>query len=175
MLVGKGLSTALCATQEGCSRHPSTSSPEAASCYRVPTYLMQHSPEEIHHFSSVLLQDSTARGRKQVPMPRAPNGSAAGGTQPPFPTPGRSVAHISHCLLLPQATSGLHLQGKALGSISPLSCLFSPSSSARTHRNHVCLTIYKTSLSCCFTMGAGNVQLGPGPYTGLSLELVPAI
>lgn len=32
------------------------------------------------------------------------------GAQILFPTPGRAVAHISHCLLLPRATSGLQLQ-----------------------------------------------------------------
>lgn len=103
-LVRKGLSTALCAAQEGCPRHPSTSSPEAGSS-RAPTYLRQCSPGDRHHFPSVLLQDSTALGRRQVP-----HSSAAGGAQLLFPTPGRAVAHISHCLLLPQATSGLQLQ-----------------------------------------------------------------
>lgn len=156
-LVGRGSSTALCAPQEGCPRHPSRSSPEARS-YRAVTYLRQHSPGDIHHFPSVLLQDSTTPDRRQVPQ-----GSAARGAQLPFPTPGRTVAHISQCLLLPQATGSLQLQGKAPGSVSPLSHLFSPSSSARTHRNHVCLIIYKTPPSCCFTVGAGQCPAGPRP------------
>lgn len=156
-LVGRGLSTALCATQEGCPSHPSTSSPEAGS-YRAPTYLSQHSPGDIHHFPSVLLQDSTTSGSRQIPQ-----GSAAEGPSIPFPSQVGLLAHISHCLLLPQATSGLQLQEKAPGSVCPLSHLFSPSSSARTHRNHVCLTIYKTPPSCCFTMGAGQCPAGPRP------------
>lgn len=95
--------------------------------------------------------------------------------EPSFPSPPQAGLWLTSSLLLPQATSGLQLQGKAPGSLFPLSCLFSPSSSARTHRNHICLTIYKTSPSCCFTMGAGSVQLGPGPHMGLSLGLVPAV
>lgn len=152
-LVRKALSTALCATQEGCPRHPSTSSPEAGSS-RAPTYLRQCSSEDRHHFPSVLLQGSSGQeagtpwqccwgGPASLPHPRQGYGSH----QP-----------------LPQATSGLkQLQGKAPGSVSPLSSLFSPSSSARTHRNHVCLTIYKISPSCCFTMGAGQCPAGPRP------------
>lgn len=154
---GTGLSTALCATQEGCPRHPSTSSPEAGS-YRASTYLRQHSTGDIHHFPSVFLQDSTALGRRQVPM-------AVLLGEPSFPSPPQAG------LWLTSATACC-CHKPAPGSVSPLLHLFSPISSARTHRNHVCLTIYKTSPSCCFTMG--SVQLGPGPHTGISLELVPA-
>lgn len=149
---GKGFEhSPLC--QEGCPRHPS--SPEAGSC-RGSTYLRQHSPGDTH---TIFLLSScrTAqlwtggrypmavllRGPASLPRPR----QGCGSRQPP---PAAAI-------------SGQQLQGKAPGSVTPFSCLFSPSSSARTHRNHVCLTIYKTFPSCCCTVGAGQCPAGPRP------------
>lgn len=91
-------------------------------------------------------------GPASLPHPRQGCGSHQ-------PLPAAAISH-----------SGQQLQGGAPGSVTPLSCLFPPSSSARTHRNHVCLTIYKTPPVGVVQWELGSVQLGPGPHTGLSLE-----
>lgn len=99
------------------------------------------------------------------------------GAQLPFSTPGRAVAHISHCLLLPQATSGLQLQGKAPGSVPPPApCAFSPPVHLLGHTETTSASPFIKLLPVAVLQWElGRVQLGPGPNAGLSLELGPAI
>lgn len=170
-LVGKGLSTALCATQEGCPKHPSTSSPEAGS-YRASTYLRQHSSGDIHHFPSVFLQDSTSLGRRQVP-----HGSAAVGSSASLPHPRQGCG--SHQPLPPAATS--HQRPAASGkstwfSSPPAPCAFSPPVHLLGHTETTSASPFIKLLPVAVLQWElGSVQLGPGPHTGLSLELGPAI
>lgn len=169
MLVGRGLSTALCATQEGCTRHPSTSSPEGGS-YRAPTYLSQHSPGDTHRFPSVLLLNSTTPGRKQVPQ-----GSAAG--VPSIPSPPQAglwlvsaTACFCHKPLVACSFRGRH-QVQSLPSHA-----FSPPVHLLGHTETMSASPFiKLPPVAVLQWELGSVQLGPDRHTGLSLELGPAI
>lgn len=168
-LVGRGLSTALCATQEGCPSHPSTSSPEAGS-YRAPTYLSQHSPGDIHHFPSVLLQDSTTSGSRQIPQ-----GSAAEG--PSIPSPPQvglwltsATACCCHKPLVACSFRRRHLVQ------SVPSRTFSPPVHLLGHTETTSASPFiKLPPVAVLQWELGSVQLGPDPHTGLSLEVGPAI
>lgn len=121
----------------------------------APTFPRQHSPGDMHCLPPCHLTGQHSP-EQEAGMPGQ---CCCGGTSSPSPTPARAIAHTSYSPQLPQASGGLQLCRRAPGSISPFpyplipqfACLDTLSS-----RNHVCLSIYKTSPSCCFTTAAGQ-------------------
>lgn len=94
------------------------------------------------------------------------------GAQLPLPTPGRAVAHISHC----HSHQWPAAAGKSTWfSLFP-SQAFSPPVHLLGHTETMSASPFiKLPPVAVLQWELGSVQLGPGPHTVLSWELGPAL